>query len=220
MVNWLNDQSPLTNRIRKGLRMKIRTMVLSCLIGAAVLSMSFEYSSAGPKVDEPASKIGVVSIQKIFGESKRSARYDKEIAASQSIVMAELNRLAKEIEADKAGLKTLKVGSSDHLAKIKGILEKESKYDAQQNYHQQEKAFKYQQYIEQLYTDILRQTNEVAKEKGLTMVVEKDEVEFPALSVDGAMLAIRTHKLLYSGGCLDITEDVMAGLDAQEDEKK
>ncbi len=200
--------------------MKIRTMVLGCLIVAAVLSMSFEYSSAGPKVDEPTSKIGVVSIQQIFGKSKRSARYDVEVVAAQSKVTAELNQLSKEIEADKAGLKTLKAGSNDHLAKIKGILEKESKYDAQQNYHQQEKAFKYQQYIEQLYTDILRQTNEVAKEKGLAMVVEKDEVEFPALSVDGAMLAIRTHKLLYSAGCLDITEDVMAGLDAQEDEKK
>jgi len=200
--------------------MKIRTMVLGCVIVAAVLSMSFEYSSAGPKVDEPASKIGVVSIQKIFGESKRSARYDKEVVAAQSRMTAELNQLAEEIEADKAGLRTLKAGSNDHLAKVKGILEKESKYDAQQNYHQQEKAFKYQQYIEELYTDILRQTNEIAKEKGLTMVVEKDEVEFPALSVDGAMLAIRTHKLLYSAGCLDITEDVMAGLDAQEDKKK
>ena len=48
------------------------------------------------------------------------------------------------------------------------------------------------------------------------MVVEKDEVEFPALSVDGAMLAIRTHKLLYSGGCLDITDEVMAWLDKEK----
>ncbi|MHC4659415.1 MAG: hypothetical protein ACYS83_09625 [Planctomycetota bacterium] len=51
------------------------------------------------------------------------------------------------------------------------------------------------------------------------MVIEKDEVEFPALSVDSAMLAIRTHKLLYSGGCQDITNEVMARIDTMEKEK-
>lgn len=200
--------------------MKIRTMVLGCVIVTIVVLMGFEYSSAGPKADEPVPKIGVVSIQEIFGKSKRSSKYEVNIVSAQSRVTAELNKLSKEIEADKAGLKTLKVGSSDHLSQVKDILEKEGKYNAQKNYHQQEKAFKYQQYIEGLYLDILKETNEVAKEKGLMMVVEKDEVEFPALSVDGAMLAIRTHKLLYSGGCLDITADVMTRLDAKEDETK
>lgn len=200
--------------------MKIRTMVLGCVIVTIVVLMGFEYSLAGPKADEPVPKIGVVSIQEIFGKSKRSSKYEVNIVSAQSRVTAELNKLSKEIEADKAGLKTLKVGSSDHLSQVKDILEKEGKYNAQKNYHQQEKAFKYQQYIEGLYLDILKETNEVAKEKGLMMVVEKDEVEFPALSVDGAMLAIRTHKLLYSGGCLDITADVMTRLDAKEDETK
>jgi len=62
-------------------------------------------------------------------------------------------------------------------------------------------------------------TNELAKQKGLDLVFESDEPEFPASSRDELMLTISTHKLLYSGGCLDITDDVVAQLDAQEGAK-
>ncbi len=75
-------------------------------------------------------------------------------------------------------------------------------------------AIKEQKMIEQLYEDILRETGKVAKEKNLIMVLTKDEVEFPALGLNDAMMTIRTNKLLYSGGCLDITDEVMALLDA------
>ena len=133
---------------------------------------------------------------------------------------AELDKLSKEIEAHRAGLKILKVGSSDHLAKLKQILEKQGAYEAQEEYQLQQKKVKYQRWIEALYVDILRETSAVAKKRSLDLVIAKDEVEFPALSVDSAMLAIRTHKLLYSDGCLDITDEVMAQLDAEENAKK
>ena len=48
---------------------------------------------------------------------------------------------------------------------------------------------------------------------------EKDEVEFPTSSANELMLNIRTNKLLYSGGCMDITDEVIALLDEQENEE-
>ncbi|MHC4482018.1 MAG: OmpH/Skp family outer membrane protein [Planctomycetota bacterium] len=199
--------------------MKIRTMILSCLLGAVVLSMGHQYCRAGSEADKPCLKIGVVSVQKVFEGCKRSARYNAEALSERDRAIAELENLSKKIDADKAGLKRFKAGSSDHLAELKEIYEKQGKYDSTEKYHIQQKATKYQRFVETLFVDILRETGEVAKEKGLDMVIEKDEVEFPALSVDSAMLAIRTHKLLYSGGCQDITNEVMARIDAMEKEK-
>jgi len=188
--------------------------VLSFIAGAVVLSLAYEYSQAASKSEQLQSKIGVVSIQRVFQQCKRNTEYREETDVEQEKIIAELDKLSKEIEAERAGLKTLKTGSSDHLALMKGIFEKQAKLQAQREFHKQQITLKDQRWTEQLYQDILRITGEVAKQKGLDLVFEKDEIELPAASANDLMLTIRTHKLLYCGGCLDISDEVMTRLDA------
>lgn len=196
--------------------MKVRTMVLSCLISVVVLSMGYEYSRAEPKADKPSSKIGVVNIQRIFLICKRNAKYEEETKAEQNRLNAELEKLMAELKAEEAGLKTLKPGSSDRIARVEEILTKQAGLQTKDELYKRRLELRYQLFIEGLYKDILRETTEVAKQKGLDLVQVKDEIEFPALSVNDAMMAIRTHKLLYSGGCLDITDEVMARVDKEK----
>ena len=196
--------------------MKIRAIVLTFLLGAAVLAMCFEYSWAGPEADKPSSKIGVVSVQRIFLTCERNAKHEQEIEAEQNKLYAELEKLSAEIKAEEAGLKTLKPGSRDRMAQVEDILTKQASLQTKEELYKRRLELQYQLFIEGLYEDILRETTEVAKQKGLDLVQVKDEIEFPALSVNDAMMAIRTHKLLYSGGCLDITDEVIARLDARK----
>ncbi len=140
----------------------------------------------------------------------------EEAVAERDSIEKELDKLSKEIEADKAGLKTLKQGSSDHMAQVRQVMTKQANLQAQQEFYKQQIGLKDQQWTEQLFKDILLQTGEIAKEKGLDLVFEKDEIELPAASASELMLTIRTHKLLYSGGCLDITDEVMARLDKEK----
>ncbi len=196
--------------------MKIKTIILSCLLSAIILAFAYDYSRAESKVDKPAPKIGVVSVQKILQHCKRSAKYREEAIAEQNKVIAESDKLKAEIEADKAGLKTLKVGTSDYMARVKEIFEKQASLQAAQEFRKQQISLKDQQWIEGLYKAILQQTSEVAKQKGLEMVFEKSEPEFPAQSANELMRAIDTNKLLYSGGCLDITDEVMARVDEEK----
>ncbi len=194
--------------------MKTKVTVLSFLIVLVILFVGYEYSGAELKADKPSSKIGVVSIQRIFQECKRNVKYEEESAAERNKLNAELEKLSKEIEAEEAGLKTLKSGSGAHMAQVKEVLIKRANLQAEQEFYKRQIELKYQRWIEELYKDILRETSVVAEQKGLDLVQVKDEIEFPALSVNDAMMAIRTHKLLYSGGCLDITDEVMTRLDA------
>jgi len=196
--------------------MKTKVMVLGCLIATVALSVGYEYgwAKSNPEADVPASKIGIVNVRKIFQNCKKIANYRQEVITERNKVEAELEKLAREIETESAGLKTLKQGSDDHLKLIKDILAKQANSQAQQNFYEQQMALKEQKMIEQLYEDILRETGKVAKEKNLIMVLTKDEIEFPALSLNDAMMTVRTHKLLYSDGCLNITDEVMALLDA------
>ena len=196
--------------------MKVRTTVLACLIGVVVLSMCYEYSRAESKADGSSLKIGVVSVRKILGNSEKQAKYMKEAIAEQNRIEAELEKLAKDIEADQAGLRTLKIGSSDYLKQLRDILEKQANLQAQQQFYERQIELQDKQWHEELYKEILQETREVAEQKGLDLVFEKSEPELPALSAKDLALAIRMHNLLYSGGCLDITDEVMARLDKEK----
>jgi Skp family chaperone for outer membrane proteins len=196
--------------------MKIRAMVLSCLICAVILFMGYEYGWAESKADKSSSKIGVVSVRRIFQDSRRNAKYREEAVGEQNRAIAELEKLRAEAEAEEAGLKTLKTGSSDHMAQMKEVLTKRANLQAREEFYKQEIALKDQRWTEELYKKILQITSEVAEQKGLDLVLERSEIEFPALSATELMMTIRTHKLLYSAGCLDITDEVMARLDAKE----
>ena len=206
--------------------MKIKALILGCLVSGIVVLFAYEYSCGGSnsgtasrlEANTGPCKIGVVSILRIFQDCNKNADYREEATKEQDDIMAGLEKLSKEIDAEKAGLKTLKAGSSDYLDLMKGVLEKQARLQAEQEFYKQQMAMKDQQWTEELYKDILQETIAVAKQKGLDLVLEKDEPILPAVSGNELMLTIRTHKLLYSGGCLDITSEVIARLDAKDSE--
>ncbi len=197
--------------------MKIKTIGLVCLAVSVVLLMAGGYSRAGSeRTTKSAVKIGVVSILKVFQNCKGNEKYRQSAIAERDRTEAELEKLSKEIEAEEAGLRTLKTGSDDYLARVKQILTKRAGLQAQQEFYKQREALKEQQWTEKVYKDVLRITAEVAKEKGLDIVLEKDEPEFPLSNYTELMTVMSTHKVLYSSGCVDISDEVLARLDAEQ----
>jgi Skp family chaperone for outer membrane proteins len=65
-----------------------------------------------------------------------------------------------------------------------------------------------------LFKDVIKAVAEVAKEKGIDLVLEKSEPDLPAANSNELTLTISTHKVLYSAGCEDITDVVLAKVDA------
>ena len=102
------------------------------------------------------------------------------------------------------------------LELVKDVFTKQAQIQAQEEFYKQQLALKDQRWYEALYADIIKEIGKVAGRKALTAVFEKDEIDLPAANINELMLAIRTHKLLYNGGCLDITDEVIAKLDAKE----
>jgi outer membrane protein len=159
-------------------------------------------------------KIGVVSMRKIFQDCKRNAKYRKEAAAERDRMEAELEKLSKEIDLDKAEIKTLKPGSSDYSDRMKEILEKQGKLQAQQEFFKRQMEMKEQTVVESLFKDVVKATGEVAKDKGFDLILEKSEPDLPASNTNELTLTISTYKVLYNAGCEDITDAVLAKVDA------
>jgi Skp family chaperone for outer membrane proteins len=197
--------------------MKIRSIiVLVCFINVILLSIGYDYSRAELTSDKGRLKIGVVNVRKVLRNCTRSAKYKVEVLAEQGKKNAELEKLSKELEAQEAGLKALKPGSSDYMAQLKEFLDKRFNLEATQEFIKQQSTLKYHRWTEDLYQEILQITKGLAEEKGLDLVFENDEPEFPMSSAEELVTAINTHKLLYSAGSFDLTDEVTARLDAKQ----
>jgi Skp family chaperone for outer membrane proteins len=173
--------------------------------------------SASPTGEEAKClKIGVVSVRKIFQDCKRNVKYRRDLTAERDKLETELEKLSKEIDLEKMGLKTLKQGSPDYLSAMKEIFEKQARLQAQQEFFKRQMDIREQTIIEGLFKDVVKAVEEVAKEKKLDLVLEKSDPELPAANSNELTLTISTHKVLYSAGCEDITDAVLAKVDAAD----
>jgi Skp family chaperone for outer membrane proteins len=202
--------------ILKGFFMKIKMLLLGCLVFCVLLFSGYEYTSA--QSGEPVSKIGVVSVERALRDCKATAEYKEQMDAENAKIAAEMDVLSKEIQALKAGLQlgTLVIGSSDYFKQHWELAQKQAELNARQEYVPNQQMLQQQLWTQEIYQKILKVAKEVGAEKGLILVLEKSEPEFPIQSDFG--LVIGTHKVLYSGGCPDITDDVIAKMDAEESE--
>jgi Skp family chaperone for outer membrane proteins len=195
--------------------MKIRSIIVSCLIGAVVLGLGYEHSRAQSKAGNPSVKIGVISIRKIFQDCQRRKAHDEELRAEEQKVNIRLNELKRKIDAARAGLEALKPDSSDYLALERDLRQKEQIYQAERQYYEKVLGLNDRQWTKQFYEDILRVCGAVAKQKGLDLVFERSKPDFSTVSATELLMTIQTHKLLYSAGCVDITEEVMVRVDKE-----
>jgi Skp family chaperone for outer membrane proteins len=192
--------------------MKAKVLALVCMgmvLGVLVLGYS---SRAEQAASDPLSRIGVVSVVKILRDCQRQVDYENEVAADQDKIRGELSRMSQEVDADQAKLKTFKSGTTESLDLYKSVVEKQAKIQALQEYYREAGTAKQKLRTEQVFKDILDATNKVAEQKGLAIVLERSEPEFP-IAAERFMLALTTHKVLYAKACVDITADVMALVD-------
>ena len=196
--------------------MKVKTTILGCLIGVVVLLFVHEYSMAQMKPNDTTLPIGLVDVRKALRECKATAEYREKTNAENSKMDAEEEQLSREIQALAAGLRALKQGSSDYLTQYREYLQKQNNLKTMQEFNPQQKAIKHQQWTQELYKEILRITKVLAAEKGLPLVLGSDEPEFPMQRYEELAMTLSTHKVLYSNGCMDLTNEVIAELDKEE----
>lgn len=196
--------------------MKIKTAVLIYLISLAVLLLVHEYGMAQMKPGNSTLPVGIVDVRRALRDCKATAKYRDRTTAENNKMDAEEQQLTREIQALAAGLRALKPDSSDYLSQYREYLQKQGELKAMQEFNPRQKATKHQQWTEALYQEILRITKELAAVKGLALVLESDEPQFPIQQYEELAMTLNTHKVLYNNGCLDLTDEVIAELDKEE----
>ncbi|MHC4075781.1 MAG: OmpH/Skp family outer membrane protein, partial [Planctomycetota bacterium] len=136
--------------------MKTKTIILGSLAGLIIFCSAYEFTLAAPKNRTQISKTGVVNIQKVLLNSRKNKALEESADAEKRAILNELEKLSREIDAEKAGLNTLKAGTSDYMAQLKTIMEKQANLQVQQKFQEQQLSLKYLQRLEKLYRDLLQ----------------------------------------------------------------
>lgn len=193
--------------------MKSKMMVLACLTGAVILTMGYEYLQAQPNAAGPDLKIGVVNVKSALRNCQATFKFRKYVLAENEKMAAEETQLSQEGKALANSLSAYKPDSSDYMERFQETLKKQSDLKNLQEVNRRRKLLKEMQWTQNLYQEILRITKELAAQKDLSMVLETDEPEFPFQRYDELVAALSTNKVLYSDGCVDLTNEVIARLD-------
>jgi len=196
--------------------MKLKTSVLVCLTGAAIILLAHRYSTAQETAAKQTLPIGVVDVRRALRDCSATAKYRERTNAENAKMDAEEEQLSREVQALAAGIRALKPGTSDHLEQYKEYLQKKTELESLQEFNPQRKALKHQQWTQTLYQEILRITNDLAAERGLPLVLTSDQPEFPIQRYEELAMTLSTHIVLYSQGCVDLTDQVIAELDKVE----
>jgi len=195
--------------------MKIKAIVSGCLLSVVVLFAVHEYGTAQAGTGA-ASKIGVVSVSRALRDCQATAKYREKTTAENDKMALEGTKLNREVQALTGEIRALRRGSDDYLARYKELLQKQAELKVLEEYSNQQGGLRDRNWTEQLYREILTVVNDLARKKGLEMVLERTEPTFPVATADQLMTALSTHKVLYDGGCLDITDEVIAELNKKD----
>ena len=198
--------------------MKRSMMLWGCLIGVAVLFAVHQYGVAQANSAKPALPVATLSVSQVLRDCKATAKYKEKTIIENARMEVEENKLTEEIKGLVGTLQTgaLKPDSPDYMQQYQDLLQKQTELKIMQEVNPQKKALKHQLWTEKLYKEILRITKELATQKGLALVLAVDEPEFPMMRYEDLAMALRTHKVLYDGGCADLTGEVIAELDKME----
>lgn len=201
---------------------KINLIAAAILAGAGLFVLGNEYSTAKDKSIAPA-KIGIVSIKEIFDNCTIKAEAEKSINAEGEKRLAEIKKLEDGIESDKTALTKFKEGTQDYMDMLKGLMMKQSQLEAENEFFKQDFTIKDLRSKETIYRKILEAVTKVAQEKGLDMVLSRDDNYLnqpestsnpPAQNPTEFILTTKTHKLLYFNKDLDITTEVLNAMNA------
>lgn len=158
-------------------------------------------------------KIGVVNVTSVLENCKKHKQWQDKMQAEQSDVKDQLGKMEEELKALNANLKLRTPGSEDYLNLLKELTEKSALADAKNKFYQDKVTAEMQRWTEGLYQEMLKIVDNIAKEKGLDMIIADELLDLPSPSLRDFMLTIKTKKLLYYNPNYDLTGDVLAALD-------
>jgi Skp family chaperone for outer membrane proteins len=184
---------------------------------AALIAAPFATAQDNPR-------IAVVNPAKVFNEMQETKDLKQKMEADRKSITEEGQRRGQEVEDAKKRRALFNEGTEDFNKANKEYLEKVISAQAWQELIKADLQRQQKSQMKSLFEKIEQATKEVAEAKKLDLVLVEQKTDLPSdldqINVDQLRGLINQRTVLYSNGKFDITNDVLARVDAKYKARK
>jgi len=186
----------------------------------AVISVAL-WCYSGSEAQQPAAptavKVGVVNILKVLSECQAKLDKDKQDQQKQEQLLSELKKLKAEADEIQQELQNvLKPNSQAFKDRREQWFNKQAHIQGFTDFHKEDYAAESQAWLETLYETVIEEVTEVARQKGISLMLNKDELPVKGVNAD----FVFARKVLYNAPSMDMTAVVLANIDLAYEKEK
>lgn len=159
-------------------------------------------------------KTAVCNIAQVFENYKRAKDLTADFEKRRVALGEEDARRQRAIESLHLQLDALALGSKAYEAKLSEIEEATLSREVWRKLEEGKLVREHLALTQEMYSDILRLIETVAKERGYELVLYRDELDLASSNRSELLSKIALRKVLYSSDAIDITDAVLKRLDS------
>ena len=167
-------------------------------------------------------RIGIVNPAKIFNEMQETKDLKQKMENDRQSIQAEAKRRADDLEEAKKARALFTEGTDDFNKKNQEMIRKAVELQVWQEMIKADLARQQKSQMKNLFEKIEAATKEVADTKKLDLVLVEQKIDLPSdpntmeqINVDQLRNLINQRSVMFSNGKFDITNDVLAAVDAK-----
>lgn len=183
---------------------------LILVVGCALLAGWFV--GAGHAADKPTpltAKVAVIDIVKVFNEYQRTKEINERLNKEQVDLQNQRKLKIDRVDALKAQLDNLNPDSPDYYKRQKELLSLSIELKNFTDLTAESIKTEFRVHTEDIYKEMLKAIEAVAKEQGYDLVLYQDTMEIHGDSFPALLEKIRERKVLYSAKQIDLTQTVL-----------
>jgi Skp family chaperone for outer membrane proteins len=205
----------LTRVFCRGIDMKVREALLAVVAGAAGIMMCAGVGLADDAAAPPL-KLGVCDPVTVLNKIQEGKDVMAKWKADGETLQNEANVKKGQLQTEADEIKLLLPTSKEYEDKVEKFTEDQADSQAWLQAQQVNMMRKQREEEKALFDKILDAVSDVAKDQGLTIVINGGHADFPELDKLDANAFLQTillHTSLYSDPALDITDKVVIEMD-------
>jgi len=194
--------------------MKRWTVLTAGALVGVLLSVGIYVVAAPAGILKPA-RIAVLDFARLIKECEQMKDAEKAFRARQEKLAAEEGRRVEVITAQKKKLLMHVPGSAAHLKTRDEIERLTIDYDAWKKTSLRGLSERYKDILKGFYRDVEKATDDYAVVNGLTLVIKADKFDVDDPALRDFRLRVALKKFVYAADDVDITNDLIAVLNAR-----
>jgi Skp family chaperone for outer membrane proteins len=176
---------------------------------AAVVVLGGRSDTNAQAVGVDPGKVAVVDVIRIFNECQQTKDVNERFQLRDENFAGQRQKLKEAVDAKEKELQAFARGSKEYIERFKQWVQLQVEYGSTIKIHQRRIVRDQVLWTRRTYTQIVQAVEEVAKARGLLLVLYRDEMDLQTEDLQDLGSRLRDRKVVFSATGLDITQDVL-----------